>query len=93
MAEDTIALMDALATGPAHLAGWSDGGNIALLVAMMRPDLVRKVVTMGANFMPSSCWAEPTSWWCFSTVTPILAMAPSISERMSCEVSCGGTGK
>ena len=34
--------------------------------------------------MPSSCWAEATSWWCFSTLTPILAMAASISERMSC---------
>jgi pimeloyl-ACP methyl ester carboxylesterase len=50
MADDTIAFMDALATGPAHLVGWSDGGNVGLLVAIKRPDLVRKVVTMGSNF-------------------------------------------
>jgi pimeloyl-ACP methyl ester carboxylesterase len=50
MADDTIALMDALGTGPAHLVGWSDGGNVALLMAIKRPDLVRKVVTMGSNF-------------------------------------------
>jgi pimeloyl-ACP methyl ester carboxylesterase len=49
MADDTIALMDALDTGPAHLVGWSDGGNVALLVAIKRPDLVRRIVTMGSN--------------------------------------------
>lgn len=50
MADDTVALMEALGTGPAHLVGWSDGGNVALLVAIKRADLVRKVVTMGSNF-------------------------------------------
>jgi pimeloyl-ACP methyl ester carboxylesterase len=50
MAADTIALMEALGTGPAHLVGWSDGGNVALLVAIKRPDLVRKVVAMGSHF-------------------------------------------
>jgi pimeloyl-ACP methyl ester carboxylesterase len=50
MADDTIAFMDALATGSAHLVGWSDGGNVGLLVAIKRPDLVRRLVTIGANF-------------------------------------------
>jgi pimeloyl-ACP methyl ester carboxylesterase len=50
MADDTIALMEALDTGPAHFVGWSDGGNVALLVAIKRPDLVRTIVTMGSNF-------------------------------------------
>jgi len=50
MADDTIAFMEALDTGPAHLLGWSDGGNIALIVAIKRPDLVRKIATTGANF-------------------------------------------
>jgi pimeloyl-ACP methyl ester carboxylesterase len=49
MAADTIAFMEALGTGPADLVGWSDGGNVALLVAIKRPDLARKVVTMGSN--------------------------------------------
>ena len=49
MADDTIAFMEALDTGAAHLVGWSDGGNVALLVAIKRPDLARKVVTMGSN--------------------------------------------
>jgi pimeloyl-ACP methyl ester carboxylesterase len=50
MADDTIAAMDALGTGPAHLVGWSDGGNVGLLVAIKRPDLVRRLVTIGSNF-------------------------------------------
>jgi pimeloyl-ACP methyl ester carboxylesterase len=50
MADDTIAFMDALGTGPAHLVGWSDGGNVGLLVAIKRPDLVRRLVTIGSNF-------------------------------------------
>jgi pimeloyl-ACP methyl ester carboxylesterase len=50
MADDTIAFMDAVGTGPAHLVGWSDGGDVGLLVAIKRPDLVRRLVTIGANF-------------------------------------------
>ncbi len=50
MADDTIAFMDAVGTGPGHLVGWSDGGDVGLIVAIKRPDLVRKLVLMGANF-------------------------------------------
>ncbi|WP_405777643.1 alpha/beta fold hydrolase [Streptomyces sp. NBC_01538] len=53
MADDTIAFMESVVGGPAHLVGWSDGGIVALLVAIARPDLVRKVVAMGANFLPA----------------------------------------
>ena len=48
MARDTIAFMEALGIGSAHLVGWSDGGNVALDVALARPDLVRKLVIIGA---------------------------------------------
>src|SRR5206468_3402650 len=34
----------------AHLVGWSDGGNVALLVALRRPDLVRSLVLIGSNY-------------------------------------------
>jgi pimeloyl-ACP methyl ester carboxylesterase len=47
MADETIAFLDALAIGPAHLVGWSDGALVGLLVALRRPDLVRKLVLVG----------------------------------------------
>jgi pimeloyl-ACP methyl ester carboxylesterase len=50
MADDTISFLEGVVGGPAHLVGWSDGGILGLLVAMARPDLVRKLVAISANF-------------------------------------------
>ncbi|MCT4357856.1 alpha/beta hydrolase [Streptomyces sp. Je 1-79] len=60
MADDTVAFLEKVVGSPAHLVGWSDGGIVALLVALERPDLVRKVVAIGTNFRPSpECFVEP----------------------------------
>jgi pimeloyl-ACP methyl ester carboxylesterase len=53
MAQDTIDFLASVVGGPAHLVGWSDGGIVALLVAIERPELVRKIVVTGANFKPA----------------------------------------
>jgi pimeloyl-ACP methyl ester carboxylesterase len=50
MAGDTIAFLDTVVGGPAHLVGWSDGAVVALLVALMRPELVRKLVFVAGVF-------------------------------------------
>ncbi len=50
MADDTIAFLDEVAREPAHLVGYSDGASVALLVALKRPDLVRKLVLVSGNF-------------------------------------------
>jgi pimeloyl-ACP methyl ester carboxylesterase len=44
MAQHTIAFIEQLNIGPAHVAGWSDGALVGLLVAMRRPKLVRKLI-------------------------------------------------
>ena len=49
MTDETVAVMERVG-GPAHVVGWSDGGIIALLLAQRRPDLVSKMVLIGANF-------------------------------------------
>ena len=49
MARDTAAFMDALKIRGAAVVGLSDGGNIGLILAYSRPDLVRKLVVSGAN--------------------------------------------
>jgi pimeloyl-ACP methyl ester carboxylesterase len=43
-AQHTIALIDALGVESTHIGGWSDGAIVALLVALRRPKLVRKLV-------------------------------------------------
>lgn len=53
MADDTIAYLDQEVSGPAHLVGWSDGAVVALLVAMRRPDLVRRMVLIGQYYNSS----------------------------------------
>jgi pimeloyl-ACP methyl ester carboxylesterase len=50
MGTETIGVVEAVVGGPAHLVGWSDGGIVALLVAMRRPDLVGRLVVIGANY-------------------------------------------
>ncbi|WP_067696374.1 alpha/beta fold hydrolase [Nocardia jejuensis] len=50
MAQDTIAFLEKVVGEPAHLVGHSDGANVALLVALKRPDLVRRIVMISGNF-------------------------------------------
>jgi pimeloyl-ACP methyl ester carboxylesterase len=47
MAADMLAFMSAVGIGPVHLVGWSDGGIVALEVALARPDVVRRLVLGG----------------------------------------------
>jgi pimeloyl-ACP methyl ester carboxylesterase len=49
MADETVAVLEHLG-GQAHLVGFSDGGVTALLVALRRPDLVDRMVLIGADF-------------------------------------------
>lgn len=47
MADETIAYLEEVVGGPAHLVGWSDGAVVAVLVALKRPDLVNRIVALG----------------------------------------------
>lgn len=49
MANETIAVLEHV-DAAAHLVGFSDGGIIALLVALTRPELVRSLVVIGTNY-------------------------------------------
>ena len=48
-AEDLIDFMDAHQIEKAHLLGFSDGGNIAMIFAMKHPDRVNRLILNGAN--------------------------------------------
>lgn len=47
---EAISYLEDVVKEPAHLIGWSDGGIIALMIAIARPDLVKSIVAVGANY-------------------------------------------
>ena len=50
-ARSFAALLQHLGTGPAHLVGFSDGGEVSLLMAAMMPGVARSVIALGAAGM------------------------------------------
>jgi pimeloyl-ACP methyl ester carboxylesterase len=50
MAKDTIAFLDKVVREPGHLIDCSDRAIVTLLVAMHRPDLIRKLVLVAGMF-------------------------------------------
>jgi pimeloyl-ACP methyl ester carboxylesterase len=53
MADDVVALLDALKLSKADVVGWSDGAIIGIDLAIRHPDRVGKIVAFGANTMTS----------------------------------------
>ncbi len=51
-ADDLLGFMDEYRIAKAHLLGFSDGGNIAMIFAMRHPDRVIRLILNGANLNP-----------------------------------------
>jgi pimeloyl-ACP methyl ester carboxylesterase len=47
---ELINYLETVVKKPAHIIGWSDGGNIGLLTALKRPDLVKSLIGIGMNY-------------------------------------------
>jgi pimeloyl-ACP methyl ester carboxylesterase len=56
MAQDMIAFVERVVGGPAYVVGHSDGAPVGLLMALARPDLVRRLVAADGVFHQSG-WA------------------------------------
>ncbi len=52
MADDVASLIDQMKIDSAYVIGWSDGGIIALEIAMRHPEKVIKLASTGANLWP-----------------------------------------
>jgi len=50
MAAETAAVIEAVAGGPAHVIGWSDGAYVATYLALTRPELVNRLVLIGQSY-------------------------------------------
>jgi pimeloyl-ACP methyl ester carboxylesterase len=50
MVDDTVSFLEEVVGGPAHLVGHSAGANVALLTALRRPDLVRRLAVISGVF-------------------------------------------
>jgi pimeloyl-ACP methyl ester carboxylesterase len=50
MANDTVAFLESVVGEPAHLVGHSNGAFVALLIALRRPELVRRLVMVSGGF-------------------------------------------
>jgi pimeloyl-ACP methyl ester carboxylesterase len=68
MTEQTATLLERLGVSNADVVGWSDGGIIALMLAIRHPELVRRVVASGANYHPDGYTSASTKW--VTDITP-----------------------
>jgi pimeloyl-ACP methyl ester carboxylesterase len=74
MADDTVAFLEQVVGEPADLVGHSDGAFVAMLVAMQRPELVRRLVMISGGFNKSG-EAMPGMEFDVDQVVPFLGPA------------------
>jgi pimeloyl-ACP methyl ester carboxylesterase len=90
-ADAIVALMDALELERAHLVGNSLGGRVALEVALVRPDRVRRLALLA----PSMAWRRKRPWAPLLRLVPpelgVVQPAPrAVVERIAAAVVPGG---
>jgi pimeloyl-ACP methyl ester carboxylesterase len=75
MALDLNGFMDKLQIKKAKFVGWSDGGDIALELALIHPEKITKAVIMGANFLGESkgVFLGVDTTWKMNATDPLFA--------------------
>jgi pimeloyl-ACP methyl ester carboxylesterase len=81
MANDVVAVMDKLELAHAAVVGWSDGGEIALKIAIEHPDRVSKLFVFGANY--NSDGSKPRSGRPSDTFTAYAAKCRADYAKLS----------
>jgi pimeloyl-ACP methyl ester carboxylesterase len=62
MTDDTTVFLEAVVGQPADLVGHSDGAIVAMLVAMQRPELAKRLVMISGGFNTSGEAAPDAEW-------------------------------
>jgi pimeloyl-ACP methyl ester carboxylesterase len=74
MADDTIAFLETVVGEPTDLVGHSDGAFVAMLVAMQRPELVKRLALISGGFSKAG-EAAPDMEWDVEAITQFLGPA------------------
>jgi pimeloyl-ACP methyl ester carboxylesterase len=89
-AQDLALVAEERADGPVGLAGWGEGGVVALAMAALRPDLVDRVVLLGtpapddeAPWLPAGLRALLAGLRAASPEEAHAALAAYVAERVS----------
>ena len=80
MASDTAALLGQLGLKDVDVLGWSDGGIVALILAVQHPELVRRLVVSGANFTPEGILAEDLKQMRAKDVAPAMTIGAKLNH-------------
>lgn len=80
MASDTAALLAKLGLKEVDVVGWSDGGIVALILAVQHPELVRRVVVSGANFTPEGYLADDLKQMRAKDVAPATTIGAKLNH-------------
>lgn len=88
VAQDAVALLVKLDTGPVHFAGLSMGGFVAMRVASRRPDLVRSLILIDTSADP-----EPIeNIGRYRTLTAVVrVLGPRVVSRQVARIMLGQT--
>jgi pimeloyl-ACP methyl ester carboxylesterase len=89
MSSYTIDFIEALKLGATNLLGWSDGAITALLVAISRPDLVKRLVCVSGLFNANSQSPEDLNWIRSLTPESFRRIMPGLVRRYD-EISPDG---
>ncbi len=79
-ARSCIAMLEAIDASPAHLVGYSDGGEYALLMAALQPKIARSIVTWGAGGQLANIHEMPD--WFYNVVDSPIPPMKEFSEYM-----------
>ncbi|MBP9740408.1 MAG: alpha/beta hydrolase [Chitinophagaceae bacterium] len=81
MADDCAELLNQMHIDSAYVIGWSDGGIVALILAMRHPNKVIKLASTGANLWPDSTALIPSLWKNEKTTYDSLKFKKKVSSK------------
>lgn len=90
IADDVCAFIEQLGLAPAHVAGVSDGGIVALTIGMTRPELARALVAVGPNYWNDEQVAQANEFASEETLARLEREHPAFAEAMAARHDRGG---